>query len=148
MKKKNGFSLVEILAVIVILSIVATMATFSVMKTRENSMKKLLNTKIDELEASAILYGQENQGSLEGTCTVDGVESKFCKVITVKELIDSDYYKSNEVNSSNKKDLINNVTNKSMLCDEIQIYKKNNRVYAKALNIKSNDVNYVCDKSY
>lgn len=57
MKKKNGFSLVEILAVIVILSIVATMATFSVMKTRENSMKKLLNTKIDELEASAILYG-------------------------------------------------------------------------------------------
>lgn len=148
MKKKNGFSLVEILAVIVILSIVATMATFSVMKTRENSMKKLLNTKIDELEASAILYGQENQSSLGGACTVDGVESKFCKVITVKELIDSDYYKSNEVNSSNKKDLINNVTNKSMLCDEIQIYKKNNRVYAKALNIKSNDVNNVCDKSY
>ena len=106
MKKKNGFTLLELLAVIVILSIIG------------------------------------------GTCTVDGVESKFCKVITVKELIDSDYYKSNEVNTSNKKDLINNVTNKSMLCDEIQIYKKNNRVYAKALNIKSNDVNYVCDKSY
>lgn len=145
MKKKNGFSLVEILAVIVILSIVATMATFSVMKTRENSMKKLLNTKIDELEASAILYGQENQGSLEGTCTVDNEEYKFCKLVTVKELIDNDYYTTSEENRNNKKDLINNVTNKSMLCDEIQIYKKNNRVYAKVINIKSNDENNVCN---
>ena len=148
MKKKNGFTLIELLAVIVILSIIISMSTFGVMRIRNNSLKKLLDTKINELEASAILYGQENQSSLGGTCTVDGVESKFCKVITVKEIIDSDYYKSNEVNSSNKKDLINNVTNKSMLCDEIQIYKKNNRVYAKALNIKSNDVNNVCDKSY
>lgn len=148
MKKKNGFTLIELLAVIVILSIIISMSTFGVMRIRNNSLKKLLDTKINELEASAILYGQENQSSLGGACTVDGVESKFCNVITVKELIDSDYYKSNEVNSSNKKDLINNVTNKSMLCDEIQIYKKNNRVYAKALNIKSNDVNYVCDKSY
>lgn len=148
MKKKNGFTLIESLAVIVILSIIISMSTFGVMRIRNNSLKKLLDTKINELEASAILYGQENQSSLGGACTVDGVESKFCNVITVKELIDSDYYKSNEVNSSNKKDLINNVTNKSMLCDEIQIYKKNNRVYAKALNIKSNDVNYVCDKSY
>lgn len=145
MKKKNGFSLVEILAVIVILSIVATMATFSVMKTRENSMKKLLNTKIDELEASAILYGQENQSSLEGTCTVDNEEYKFCKLVTVKELIDNDYYTTSEENRNNKKDLINNVTNKSMLCDEIQIYKNNNRVYAKAINIKSNDENNVCN---
>lgn len=148
MKKKNGFTLIELLAVIVILSIIISMSTFGVMRIRNNSLKKLLDTKINELEASAILYGQENQSSLGGACTVDGVESTFCKVITVKELIDSDYYKSNEVNSSNKKDLINNVTNKSMLCDEIQIYKKNNRVYAKALNIKSNDVNNVCDKSY
>ena len=102
MNNKNGFTLVEILAVIVILSIVATMATFSVMKTRENSMKKLLNTKIDELEASAILYGQENQGSLEGTCTVDNEEYKFCKLVTVKELIDSDYYTTSEENKNNK----------------------------------------------
>lgn len=145
MKNKNGFTLVEILAVIVILSIVATMATFSVMKTRENSMKKLLNTKIDELEASAILYGQENQSSLEGTCTVDNEEYKFCKLVTVKELIDNDYYTTSEENRNNKKDLINNVTNKSMLCDEIQIYKNNNRVYAKAINIKSNDENNVCN---
>ena len=148
MKKKNGFTLIELLAVIVILSIIISMSTFGVMRIRNNSLKKLLDTKINELEASAILYGQENQGSLEGTCTVDNEEYKFCKLVTVKELIDNDYYTTSEENRNNKKDLINNVTNKSMLCDEIQIYKKNNRVYAKALNIKSNDVNYVCDKSY
>ena len=145
---KNGFTLIEILAVIAILCILVTIATFSVMKTKENSMKKILNIKIGDLEASGILYGQENQEELNLKCTIDNEKYEFCTKKTVKELIDSDYYKSNEVNSSNKKDLINNVTNKSMLCDEIQIYKKNNRVYAKALNIKSNDVNNVCDKSY
>ena len=69
------------------------------MQTLEN-----LNTKIDELEASAILYGQENQGSLEGTCTVDNEEYKFCKLVTVKELIDDDYYTTSEENRNNKKD--------------------------------------------
>ena len=142
---KKGFTLVEVLAVIVIIGIVAMMASSGVMKVRENSLKKLLNSKIEELEASAILYGQENQGSLEGTCTVDEEEHSFCKLVTVKFLIDEGYYTTSEENKDNKKDLINNITNKSMLCDEVQIYKKNNRIYAKATNIKSNNENNVCN---
>ena len=131
MKNKNGFTLIEILAVIAILCILVTIATFSVMKTKENSMKKLLNIKIGELEASGILYGQENQEELNLKCTIDNEKYEFCTKKTVKELIDSDYYKSNEVNSSGQKDLLNNVTNESMLNDIVMIYKKNNRVYAK-----------------
>lgn len=145
---KKGFTLVEVLAVIVIIGIVAMMASSGVMKVRENSLKKLLNSKIEELEASAILYGQENQGSLEGTCTVDEEEHSFCKLVTVKFLIDEGYYTTSEENKDNKKDLINNITNKSMLCDEVQIYKKNNRIYAKATNIKSNNENNVCNLKY
>ena len=134
MKNKNGFTLIEILAVIAILCILVTIATFSVMKTKENSMKKLLNIKIGELEASGILYGQENQEELNLKCTIDNEKYEFCTKKTVKELIDSDYYKSNEVNSSGQKDLLNNVTNESMLNDIVMIYKKNNRVYAKYID--------------
>ena len=145
---KKGFTLVEVLAVVVILSIILSMATFGVMNIRRNSLQKLVDTKISNLESSAILYGQENQDELVEKCNVDEVSYDFCKKVNVKYLIDNDYYTTNEVNSENMKDLINNVTNKSMLCDEIQIYKKNNRVYAKAINIKSNDVNYKCDLGF
>ena len=106
---KKGFTLVEVLAVIVIIGIVAMMASTGVMKVRENSLKKLLNSKIEELEASAILYGQENQNSLGGACVVDGEEYSFCKLVTVKFLIDEGYYTTSEENKNNKKDLINNV---------------------------------------
>ena len=142
---KKGFTLVEVLAVVVILSIILSMATFGVMNIRRNSIQKLVDTKISNLESSAIIYGQENQNELTETCNIDEVDYDFCKLVNVKYLIENEYYTTNEANSENKKDLINNVTNKSMLCDEIQIYKKNNRVYAKAINIKSNDVNYECD---
>ena len=142
---KKGFTLVEVLAVVVILSIILSMATFGVMNIRRNSLQKLVDTKISNLESSAIIYGQENQNELTETCNIDEVDYDFCKLVNVKDLIENEYYTTNEANSENKKDLINNVTNKSMLCDEIQIYKKNNRVYAKAINIKSNNVNYECD---
>ena len=66
-------------------------------------LKKLLNIKIGELEASGILYGQENQEELNLKCTIDNEKYEFCTKKTVKELIDSDYYKSNEVNSSDKR---------------------------------------------
>ena len=52
MKKKNGFTLIELLAVIVILSIIISMSTFGIMRIRNNSLKKLLDTKINELEAT------------------------------------------------------------------------------------------------
>ena len=58
--KKNGFTLIEILAVIVILSIVASLVTINVMKIRNNSFEDLLETKIQNLESAAIVYGQEN----------------------------------------------------------------------------------------
>ena len=85
MKNKSGFTLIEILAVIAILCILVTIATFSVMKTKENSMKKLLNIKIGELEASGILYGQENQEELNLKCTIDNEKYEFCTKKTVKE---------------------------------------------------------------
>ena len=57
---KKGFTLVEVLAVVVILSIILSMATFGVMNIRRNSLQKLVDTKISNLESSAIIYGQEN----------------------------------------------------------------------------------------
>ena len=116
-----------------ILSIVASLVTINVMKIRNNSFEDLLETKIQNLESAAIVYGQENPDKLTDECTVDEYKSDSCTVVTVKELIDGKYFNSTETNESGQKDLINNVTNKSMKDDKIQIYRKNNSIYAKYL---------------
>lgn len=127
---KKGFTLIEMLAVIVILSIVIGMAMFSSSRVKDNSLKKLLETKISDLESAAIMYGQENQGELNESCTISEVEYSACKGITVKELIDGSYYKSTETDNNGNVTLINNVTHESMLNDKLTIYRKNNRIYA------------------
>lgn len=142
--KKNGFSLVELLAVIVILSIIMSMAGFGVMRIRNNSLNDLLNSKKKDLVAAAILYGQDNQDKFK-KCQMDEVDS-YCAYVTVEDLIKNGYYTSKETNSKGAKDLINNVTNKSMLCDEIVIYKKNNRVYAKFNGELLSNTSEVCNK--
>lgn len=128
---KKGFTLIEILAVIVIISIIASLATVNVLKIKNNSSEELLETKIENLEAAAIVYGQENPSSLTKSCTVSGVNYSYCTQVTVKNLIDGAYFKSTETSSTGTIDLKNDVTNESMLSDKIQIYRKNNSIYAK-----------------
>ena len=53
--KKNGFTLVELLAVIIILTLVITIAFVSVTRIREESLKKVVETKIEQIEQAAIL---------------------------------------------------------------------------------------------
>ena len=141
---KKGFTLVEMLAVIVVLSLVIGFSVMSVTKIRNNEAQKLLENKICDLEGSAILYGQENPNDLATSCEYENTEYKFCKEITVKELILNNYYESKESNQENNPTVTNDVTKYSMLCDTILIYRKNNRVYAKMLNVYSNEEAKTC----
>lgn len=142
---KKGFTLVELLAVIVILALVMTVASSSVISIRNNSFKRMVDIKLNDLEGSAIVYGQTLSDELNETCEVNGVSYNFCKVVTVKELIEKDFYKTEEVDDDGKRILINNLTRNSMLCDTIQIYRKNNRIYAVTKEVLSNKDGNVCD---
>ena len=104
----------------------------------------IVNTKIEQIEQAAILYGQDNPQILTDTCQVDGVDYDYCKVVTVRELIESDgnYFTSETTitdESGKHIDLINDVTGKSMLDDTVQIYRRNNRVYSIMLEVSSNN---------
>ena len=144
MENKKGFSLVEILAVIVILAIIIGIAFVSGNAIRQSSLERIVNTKIEQIEQAAILYGQDNPQILTDTCQVDGVDYDYCKVVTVRELIESDgnYFTSETTitdESGKHIDLINDVTGKSMLDDTVQIYRRNNRVYSIMLEVSSNN---------
>lgn len=138
MKKlnKKGFTLVEMLAVIAILALVMSLCVMGVVKVKNNALEKMLENKMNDLVGSAILLGQQSE-DLEEVCNVDGEVYNYCKIVTVKDLIEQKYYSSNM-------DLKNDVTNNSMLCDKLIVYRKNNRMNAKFINVYSNTENKTC----
>ena len=158
---KKGFTLVELLAVIAVLSVIMSVALFSIVRIRNDSLKNIVDTKIDLIEQAAILYGQENPNELtidaeENGCTNKiittenkaGNETEFtinyCLIKTAGELIDEGYFNSGDLDEENGNlDLINDVTNTSMREDTVIIYRRNNRIYSVMDCIKSN--NDTCD---
>lgn len=59
-KNDRGFTLVELMAVIVVLAIIALIASPMVMNTINNSKKKLSSEQIKTLEEAARLYAIKN----------------------------------------------------------------------------------------
>lgn len=124
------------LAVIAILALVMSLCVMGVVKIRNNALEKMLENKMNDLVGSAVLLGQQSE-DLEEVCNLDGEVYNYCKIVTVKELIEQKYYSSNM-------DLKNDVTNNSMLCDKLIVFRKNNRMNAKFINVYSNTENKTC----
>jgi len=144
---KKGFTLVELLAVIVLVSLLMGLGVVGVSRISKNMKEKAFKEKISLIEQAAVLYGQDNKALLQssGTCPTDeGVFS--CKSITIRELIENDYLESENINELEYK---NPKDNTSMLDNKVFIYKKNNRVYANfslSVNVfleEKNSGNYV-----
>ena len=141
---KKGFTLVELLAVIVVLSLVMAMSFVSINAVRQSSLERIVETKIGQIEQAAVLYAQDNPEILTEPCDVDGVHyDYYCKVLTVRDIIEAgSYFESGDLvtdESGTYVDLINDVTGKSMLDDTVQVYRKNNRIYSVMLEVKSNE---------
>lgn len=147
--KKNGFTLIELLAVIIILTLVITIAFVSVTRVREESLKRVVETKVEQIEQAAILYGQENPNVIKTSCTdhektvveATNYTPSFCVTVTAGVLIDNNFFESSYLDEVNgKTDLINDVTGKSMREDTVIIYRRNNRIYSIIDEVKSNEV--------
>lgn len=149
---KKGFTLVELLAVVVLLGIIMTLAVVMTSSSSDKAKEKLLKTKKNEIVTGAILFGQENGIDLFSdnpkiivteVCPKDYERYEKCKMITVGALLDiekDEYIETKEtitIDGAKKRNLTNDVTGKSMRNDEVLIYRKNNRVYATMYNVLS-----------
>jgi len=124
----KGFTLVEILAVIVIIALLIGIGVPGVMKISERMKIRAFNTKINLIEKAGELWGQDNKSLLQNeTCEVDS-KTLSCYKITIQNLILEDYLDSDERNEIK---FINSIDNKDIICHKVYVYKKNNRVYAK-----------------
>lgn len=148
----KGFTLVEIISVIALLALVVIISVPAIGKTSENIKKKTLQTKIENIEQAAILYGQDHRENFTTDVTkVNDCLEKYCKyedgsniencecykdVITVNTLIDPNgdskyddkYLEPDDEETGNISNSVNEA--ESLNECEIQIYQKYGKIYA------------------
>ena len=134
MKNKNGFTLVELLAVIVILALLISIAVPSTISISNKLKENMFCKKIDSIETAAKLYGEDRKESF--TSTYEGNRSR---TITVKDLIDSNDLKKD---NSEAPYIIDPRNNEGMDAISIIIYEKYNRIYVHF----NDEINSICDK--
>ncbi|MBE6140378.1 MAG: prepilin-type N-terminal cleavage/methylation domain-containing protein [Firmicutes bacterium] len=130
---KKGFTLVELLAIIAILSIIMLIGSYSITGVLNSFNKNALETKLDSILDAAIMYGQEKSSELTSTCSVYNETYNACKVLTVKVLLDTKFLETKEKDGI----YLNPVTKIDMANDEVYVYRKNNRFYASIKDVKS-----------
>ena len=139
--KNKGFTLIELIAVIVIIGVLSLIVTGSVFAIINASKENTTKTILKNLEDAAITYGMKDL-FISDKCAIDKVvdESNYAsitmssecrKMITVNELINSGYFTDNKNNCDKNK--------------EIFIYKYH---YTTHDNITNQDKDYYDLKAY
>ena len=125
---KKGFTLVEILSVLVLIGLLFGLAIPGINKISSNMKKKSYSKKVSLVESAAELWGQDNKTLLQSSsdCEIKGGEKVSCYKITVGSLIENNYLDSDK----NSGEYISPLDNSDMKNQCVYVYKKNNRVYS------------------
>ena len=123
---QKGFTLVELMAVIVIIVIITTIGYAGITAVKKNIEQNLWEATIEDIELGAIRYGQDNLNRLTTTCA-NG--EKNCLTVTVEFLIERNYIDVEKDEDGNEK-ITNNITGEIVNDNIVFIYLENNRVYA------------------
>ena len=128
-KNNKGFTLVELLSVIVLIGLLLGLGIPGINRIKQNMSKKSLNTKINLIEQAAVLWGQDNKTLLQAKsdCNDKDGNTISCYKKTIESLIEEDYLESE---SHNEITYTNPVDNSELKGKCVYVYKKNNRVYA------------------
>lgn len=122
---KKGFTLVEVLVTITLLSVLAIFLLPNLISFSNNTKKELYNTEITNIKTSAKKYGKDNLDLL----TKDGI------IIKVSDLIKENYITQDEI--------INPITNKTMENCEIKLaYDK--KIKIEFIKEKNQEYNRIC----
>lgn len=137
---KKGFTLVELMAVIVIISIIALVGVTSVTGVRKQMDKKLFEDKLKSAASSAEKWGEDNKDMLPTTMTIGQLIANG--YYESEEAVDPSLYNYTKCSSSKtssygykdgnlcKNIVTNNVDN--LIANEVSIiiFVNNRRVYA------------------
>ena len=124
MKNKKGFTLLELLVVLAIMSIIILIGTYGMKGVTKLIKKDLWEAKKELIIRAATNYGEEHLKTLK--------ENQNMEIrITVQDLIDKNYIKTKEIiyDENNKKaGITNDTTGKPVNGEYIKIKYENNQV--------------------
>ena len=98
---KKGFTLVELLAVIIIISLLALLTSTSVTKILKDAKNDLSNIQIASIKAAAEAWGADNFNRLP--------KVNECKYLTLKDLKDYGLLDSNVIDPKNNQEISDNL---------------------------------------
>ena len=140
MKKNKGFTLVELLAVIVILGILAVVAIPNVNSLMNKSKNNMFCKKVESIESAAKYYAQDNLSNL---ITED--KMVIANKIPIRLLVEKGYLKKDDDNCTVGVNCVTDPRDKSSLDNNyIDIYSENNRLYGRYLYNSDDANNKVC----
>lgn len=135
--KNKGFTLVELLVVLVIMAIISAIGFAGVTAVQKNIKKNLWEAKIELILSGAKNYGEDNKNKLKETniCNVNGEEKEYCITKTVQFLLDNNYIKTDEEDNDGKAIITNDTldeddSNYIVNNKEVKIYLEDNTIYA------------------
>lgn len=82
LKKKNGFTLLELIVVIAIIALFATIVVLQVNNPKNKTADAAVKAQMKEIAVQAQAYAIENNGSFLNMCTADSVISAALNQVT------------------------------------------------------------------
>lgn len=123
MKNKKGFTLVELLSVIVILALISVMATTGIIALSNKSKENMYCAKLEMISSVARDYGVKYEYELNNSNEYyNGYKSLKIKV--------SDLITSGKLETDKDNTVISPLDDSSLNDKEIILYLKNNRINA------------------
>ena len=122
--KKNGFTLVELLAVISILAVIVLLSTYGINVARSTLNEKMWDKKVELIENAAEKWASDNKTLFPADNT--------CKTVTIEVLINKRYLTASDKDSSGENVIINNKTGEKVdYNSKAEVCLKSNSFYAK-----------------
>ena len=119
MKNKKGFTLIEMITVLVLISLIALITITSVTKLLNNSKEKLYENQMEQIESAARLWGADNMLILPNDSTsnvvceyknIDSCPEDYKKLIIDLKLLQDSGYIGQDIKNPKTNKPITNVT--------------------------------------
>lgn len=142
MKNNRGFTLVELIATIVILGVVLSITGFAITTVIENARKKNYELLITDIKSAAELYYQECTYMAPSSLTKD--ENNICDLssITLGDLVKYGYLSSNDTTENNTSKVIHPDTEKDISSCRIKFTFENDKIKVTAVTTENCPTEY------